>query len=113
VRAQGQPNPLLGDVRAYTVTARVQKKAAALKETLTQNRQTLRDMASMKTLAVAMTSVSGAPGGSRSGALPPVDGAAGGHSGAQAQAQHGPTDLEVEVFKDIVRCSWTTHKAAL
>jgi hypothetical protein len=53
----------------------------------------------MRTLAHAMTSVHG--GGS--GRLPPLDGASGGLSGQQG----GLADLEIEVFKDMVRARHT------
>jgi hypothetical protein len=65
---------------------------APLRETLTQAR---REMASMMTLAQAMTSVRG---DGRSGVLPAADGQSGNlQTGAFA-------DLEAEVFKDLV-CS--------
>ena len=74
------------------------QKAAALKETLTQQRRTERDMASMRTLAHAMNSIQMGPG--RSGNL----GGEGGVSNGLAGAQSALADLEVEVFKDMVRC---------
>ena len=75
----------------------MQKKAAALKETLTQQRRTERDMASMRTLAHAMNSVQAMPG--PSGPLPPAEGGSTALNGAQGAL----ADLEVEVFKDMVR----------
>ena len=64
---------------------------------MAQQRRTEREMASMRTLAHAMNSVQAQPG--VSGPLPAADGGSTALNGAQ-----GPlADLEVEVFKDMVR----------